>query len=174
VFKILELATERVMHGWRQIVYRMRIRTLCSRFSSLQQKNYTWVEADCVERESWVETGDNHRDWVMIIRDPVGYAMGTYLQSSTDDVDFWTILNSLCLGNQLDYCETGAGNRVQYRNRNGAPHIVALSFLHSQILGAAVQLHVRGPLRRLIEKHADRKITCAAEETAVASSSCSC
>jgi hypothetical protein len=38
VFKILELATERVMHGWKQIVYRMRIRTLCSRFLSLQQK----------------------------------------------------------------------------------------------------------------------------------------
>jgi hypothetical protein len=38
VFKILKLATERVMHGWRQIVYRMRIRTLCSRFLSLQQK----------------------------------------------------------------------------------------------------------------------------------------
>jgi len=35
---LLELATERVMHRQRQIVQQMRIRTLCSRFSSLQQK----------------------------------------------------------------------------------------------------------------------------------------
>jgi hypothetical protein len=35
---LLKLTTEKVMHGQRQIVQQMKIRTLCSRFSSLQQK----------------------------------------------------------------------------------------------------------------------------------------
>jgi hypothetical protein len=35
MFKILELATERVVHERRQIVYRIRIRTLCSKILEL-------------------------------------------------------------------------------------------------------------------------------------------